>query len=245
MKNFSDYRSAIMLLVVMFFYIWMTHSFPLGQDDNKVGFYKCMDKIIKEGPYHLEGEGVLLLENRNIRTIDPALTVHFGIEGHIDFKRKDHEIRMLLRDGFGYEEVAIGSYRGLGDTHQIFSEIGIKETVDMRPFFSQPFSNEVTIEQLYQSIQKDIEVNRSWVKDTQKGYNPIKKEVITYKMDLGLVLTQLMLEELSLSFLDSFMIEEAQLRYHTDQYGYPIALDLDMRTEQVAFEVSINIKKAI
>jgi len=245
MNVISKHKSIIMLLVIMFFYVWVVQGFPFREGENRVALYRSIDKIMKEGPYHLDGEGVLIMTNQNRLTIDPAVTIHFGIKGHLDFDKKDHEIQMLLRDGFGYEEVAIGSYRGLGDTHQIISEIGGQETMDIRPLVLEVTSGEVEMDHLWQSLQEHIKVNRSWIIDTQKVTNPIKREVITYEMDLGLVFNQPILDEWHHSFLDSFMIEEALISYHTDRNGNPIAMNLEIRTWKMDFEVLININKVI
>ena len=245
MSLIRKHKSIIMLLVIMFFYVWVVQGFPLREGENRVGLYRSMDKIMKEGPYHLDGEGVLIMTHQNRLTIDPAVTIHFGIKGHLDFEKKDHGIQILLRDGFGYEEVAIGSYRGLGDTHQIISEIGGQETMDIRPLILQASSGEVEMDQLLQSVQEHMKVNRSWIIDTQKVTNPIKREVITYEMDLGLVFDQPMLDEWNHSFLESFMIEEALISYHTDRNGNPIALDIEIRSQKMDFEVRLNINKVI
>lgn len=245
MMTLSKYRSAIILFIVMFLNILVVKGVLLGHDEGKLGLVLSIDKIMEAGPYRIEGEGILILPDQNRSTMKNALTIHFGLDGHMDFERKDYEIKISLKDAFGYDDVPLGSYRGLGDTHQIFSEIGVREMIDMRPFFDQVSSKRMTKDYIRQCFQEDIEISRSWIKDTKKGYNPIKREVITYDLDLGLLFTQAMIEALSSSFIIPLNIEEALLSYHTDQKGNPIALNLDIKAQQVDLEVSLNISKII
>jgi len=245
MKIFMKHKSAVLMLVVMVFYILLTNGLPFHHSDDKVGLSISIDKIMKDGPYHIEGEGMFILSNQSMSKMNHMPPIYFGIEGHLDYEKKDYEIQISLKDVYGYEEVPLGSYRGTGNTHVISSEIGTKETIDMSPFFDQASSKEITMDQVWQNIQKDIEVNRAWIKDTRKGYNPIKREVKTYTMDLGMVLSQGMMEGLNHLNLPTIMIEEALVSYHADRNGNPIALDFAIKTKQVDLEVLINIKKAI
>ncbi|PKM57136.1 MAG: hypothetical protein CVU98_07625 [Firmicutes bacterium HGW-Firmicutes-3] len=245
MMTLSKYGSAIMLFFVMFLNIIVVKGVPFGHGESKLGLFTSIDKIMEAGPYRIEGEGTLILPDPKMSAMKNAPSIYFGLDGHLDFEKKDYEIKISLKDVFGYEDIPLGSYRGLGDTHQIFSEIGVRETMDIRPFFNQASLTKVTKDQLWQCVQKDIEVSRSWINDTQKGFNPIKREVITYDMDLGLIFTQAMIEEMSSSFIVPLNIEEAQLSYHTDQKGNPIALNLDIKAQQLDLEVSLNISKTM
>jgi hypothetical protein len=243
MMTLSKYRSAIMLFFVMFVYILVINGLPFGQGESKLVLYKSIDKIMEAGPYRIEGEGILILQNQNMPTIHDGLSIYFGLDGYMDFEKKDHEIRISLRDAFGYEDIPLGSYRGLGDTHQIFSEIGIRETIDIHSFFLQDPSTKATRDRLWQSVQKDVEVSRSWIADTQNGYNPIKREVTTFEMDLGVLLTQGMIEELSSLLMAPLKIDAALLSYQTDRSGTPLGLNLDINTQQIDLEISIEISK--
>jgi len=243
MKTLNKYKSAIMIGVVMFVYILVINGLPFNHKENTTDLYKSIKKTMEEGPYLIEGNGMLILPNQRMSTMNQALTIHFGIDGHLDFVKKDHEIQMSLKDTFGYEKVPLGSYRGLGNTHLIYSEIGTGETIDISTFITQAASKDEIIYQEWQKLDKGIEVNRSWVKDTRKGYNPIKTEVTTYSIDLSLVLSQAIVEALSHSTMTPLVFEKALVSYHTDQNGNPIALDFNIRTQEIAFEVSLNIKK--
>ncbi|MDF1617099.1 hypothetical protein [Petrocella sp. FN5] len=245
MKVLSKYRPAILILAVMVFHILLINGFLIGQEAYQVGLYKSIDKVLNDGPYHLEGGGTLILIDANMAKLSNELSIHFEIDGHLDFKNKNHGLQISLKDAFGYEKVPLGRYRGLGNTHLIQSEVGGRETMDISAFIHQMTSNEVTINQIWESVQNEIEVNRSWIKDNQKSYNPIKREVVTYALDLGSILTQTMIEEMSHLLATSFMVEEAQISYHTDQKGNPIALEFDIKTQQVHLKMSISINKTI
>ncbi|MCF8019615.1 MAG: hypothetical protein K9L62_09410 [Vallitaleaceae bacterium] len=241
MKTLNKYKSAIMIGVVMFVYILVINGLPYNHKENTTDLYKSIEKIMEEGPYLIEGEGMLVLPNKTMSTMNQTLTIHFGIDGHLDFLKKDHEIQMSLKDTFGYEEVPLGRYRGLGNTHLIYSEIGTSETIDISAFIAQASSKDEMTHQEWQNFEKGIEVNRSWVKNTKKGYNPIKTEVTTYSIDLSLLLSQAVMEALSHSIMTSLVFEEALVSYHTDRNGNPTALDFEIRTQEMSLEVSLNI----